>query len=146
MQAHNSEDRSGAYAQAGGALLQNFLSLFPAGSEAGRVWQLLIAGHGADPSCLAALQTGYFQQQMALWGRCLGASPDRLPAPFSALARARTKPVAISASPRTLGATAAITIFCVRPISSIPVFSPIWRKRSSWTHRPSSGCAFTRAR
>ena len=72
MQAHNSEDRSGAYAQAGGALLQNFLSLFPAGSEAGRVWQLLIAGHGADPSCLAALQTGYFQQQMALWGAMLG--------------------------------------------------------------------------
>ncbi|MEK7438445.1 MAG: class I poly(R)-hydroxyalkanoic acid synthase [Pseudomonadota bacterium] len=72
MQAHNSEDRSGAYAQAGGALLQNFLSLFPAGSEAGRVWQLLIAGHGADPSRLADLQTGYFQQQMALWGAMLG--------------------------------------------------------------------------
>ena len=71
MQGHNSEDRSGAYAQAGGALLQNFLSLFPAGSEAGRVWRSLIKAHGADPSRLAVLQTGYFQQQLALWGGML---------------------------------------------------------------------------
>ncbi len=71
MQEPASEDRSGAYAQAGGALLQNFLNLFPAGSEAGQVWQSLLSGHAADPSRLAALQTGYFQQQMALWGGML---------------------------------------------------------------------------
>ncbi len=71
MQEPNSEDRSGAYAQAGEALLQNFLSLFPAGSAAGQVWQSLIKAHGADPSRLAALQTGYFQRQMALWGGML---------------------------------------------------------------------------
>ena len=82
MQEPNSEDRSGAYAQAGEALLQNFLSLFPAGSEAGQVWQSLIKAHGADPARLAALQTGYFQQQLALWGGMLAhesgqaASPD----------------------------------------------------------------------
>ena len=71
MQAHISEDQSGAYAQAGGALLQNFSRLFPAGSEAGRVWQSLLAAHSADPSRLTALQTAYFQQQMALWGAML---------------------------------------------------------------------------
>ena len=71
MQDHNSEPNSGAYAQASEALLQNFLSLFPAGTEAGNAWQSLLAAHGADPSRLAALQTGYLQQHMALWGEML---------------------------------------------------------------------------
>ncbi len=71
MQQANSEDNSGAYAKAGGALLQNFLRLFPAGSEAGQVWQSLIDAHFADAGRLAALQAGYFQQQMALWGGML---------------------------------------------------------------------------
>jgi polyhydroxyalkanoate synthase len=72
VQEHRSEDGSKDYAQAGGALLQNFLSLFPAGSEAARVWQSLIAAHQSAPSRLAALQTAYFQQLMALWGDMLG--------------------------------------------------------------------------
>jgi polyhydroxyalkanoate synthase len=71
VQAHISEDQSGSPAQTGGALLQSLLKLFPAGSEAGQVWQSLLAAHSADPSHLAALQTGYFQQQMALWGAML---------------------------------------------------------------------------
>ena len=71
MQADSSEDQSGSFAQAGGALLQNFANLFPAGTEAGRVWQSLLRAHSADPSRLGALQTGYFQQQMALWGEML---------------------------------------------------------------------------
>ena len=89
MHEPNSEDRSSAYAQAGGALLQNFLSLFPAGSEAGRVWQLLIAGHGADPSRLAALQTGYFQQQMALWGEMLGRESGQAASPVPGLGKGK---------------------------------------------------------
>ena len=84
MQEPNSEDRSGAYAQAGEALLQNFLSLFPAGSEAGQVWQSLIKAHGADPARLAALQTGYFQQQLALWGGMLARESGHAPSPVSA--------------------------------------------------------------
>ena len=71
MQAGKSEDQSGAYAQAAGALLQGFQSLFPAGSEAGRVWQSLLKSHSADPSRLGALQAGYMQQQLALWGAML---------------------------------------------------------------------------
>ncbi len=88
MQEPNSEDNSGAYAQAGGALLQNFLSLFPAGSEAGQVWQALIQAHGAAPKRLAALQTGYFQQQMALWGEMLARESGQAPSPESAAGRA----------------------------------------------------------
>ena len=84
MQEHHSEDRSGAYAQAGGALLQNFLGLFPAGSEAGQVWQSLIQAHGADPSRLAALQSGYFQQQMALWGGMLARESGQAGSPAAA--------------------------------------------------------------
>ena len=83
MQAHNSDDQSSAYAHAGGALLQNFLNLFPAGSEAGRIWQSLIAGHGADPSRLTALQTAYFQQQMALWGNMLARESGQAAGPDS---------------------------------------------------------------
>jgi len=71
VQAHHSEDQSSGYAQAGAALLQDFSKLFPAGSEAGQVWQSLLAAHSADPSRLAALQTGFLQQQMALWGAML---------------------------------------------------------------------------
>jgi len=91
VQEHKPEDQSGAYAQAGGALLQNFLSLFPAGSEAGRVWQSLLAGHGADPSRLAALQAAYLQQQMALWGGMLARESGQAtgPAPAPAAAGAR---------------------------------------------------------
>jgi polyhydroxyalkanoate synthase len=48
-------------------MLQDLLNL----SEAGRVWQSLLAAYSADPSRLAALQTGYCQQQMALWGAML---------------------------------------------------------------------------
>ena len=86
MHEPNSEDRSGAYAyaQAGEALLQNFLSLFPAGSEAGQVWQSLIKAHGADPARLAALQTGYFQQQLALWGGMLARESDQAASPATA--------------------------------------------------------------
>ena len=84
MQEHNSEQQSSAYAQAGGALLQNFLSLFPAGSEAGEVWQSLIKAHGADPYRLAALQTGYFQQQLALWGRMLARESGQAASPVAA--------------------------------------------------------------
>jgi len=71
VQEHNSDDRSGAYAQSGGAPLLNFLTMLPAGSEAGRVWQSLLASQGADPSRLATLQAGYIQEQMALWGAML---------------------------------------------------------------------------
>ena len=71
MQAHIFEDEFGIVAQAGGVLLQNFSKLFPAGSEAGQVWQSLLAAHRADPSRLNTLQAGYFQQQMALWGAML---------------------------------------------------------------------------
>jgi polyhydroxyalkanoate synthase len=84
VQEHNSENRSGTYAQAGGALLQNFLSLFPAGSEAGQVWQSLLAAHSADPSRLAALQTGYFQQQLALWGGMLAGESGQAASPAAA--------------------------------------------------------------
>lgn len=77
MQEANSQDNSGAYAQAGGALLQNFLSLFPAGSEAGQIWQSLIEAHSAAPGRLAALQTGYFQQQMTLWGGMLARESEQ---------------------------------------------------------------------
>ncbi|MBI5910013.1 MAG: class I poly(R)-hydroxyalkanoic acid synthase [Betaproteobacteria bacterium] len=66
-----SEDQSGSFAQAGGALLQNFLKLFPLGSELGQVWQSLLAAHSADPSRLGTLQTAYLQQQLALWGSML---------------------------------------------------------------------------
>jgi len=79
VQEHHSEDRSSTYAQAGGAPLQSFLSLFPSGSEAGQVWQSLLAAHGADPSRLATLQTDYFQQQMALWGGMLAAESGQSP-------------------------------------------------------------------
>ncbi len=71
MLAESSEGQSGTFAQAGGALLQNFANLFPAGTEAGRIWQSLLQAHSADPSRLGALQTGYFQQQVALWGSML---------------------------------------------------------------------------
>ena len=84
MQQANSEDNSGAYAQAGGALLQNFLRLFPAGSEAGEAWQSLIKAHTADAGRLAALQTGYFQQQTALWGAMLARESGAASQPPSA--------------------------------------------------------------
>ncbi len=83
MQAHISEEQAGSSAQAGGALLQNLLNLFPVGSEAGRVWQSLLAAHSADPSRLAALQTGYFQQQMALWGALLAREFSRPAGPIA---------------------------------------------------------------
>ena len=82
MQAHNPEDPSSqfrAYAQAGGAahseaggaLLQNFLKLFPAGSEAGEAWQSLLSSYGANSPKLATLQSRHFQQQTALWSAML---------------------------------------------------------------------------
>jgi len=71
VQAHIPEDQSGSPAQTGGAFLQSLLKLFPAGSEAAQLWQSLLATHSADPSRLAALQTAYLQQQMALWGAML---------------------------------------------------------------------------
>ena len=84
MQAHISEDQSGSAAQMGGALLQSLLKLFPAGSEAGQVWQSLLASHNADPSRLTALQTAYFQQQTALWGAMLAREPGRPADPVAA--------------------------------------------------------------
>ena len=83
MQAHISEDQAGSSAQAGGALLQNLVNLFPEGSEPGRVWLSLLAAHSADPSHLAALQTGYFQQQMALWGAMLARESGRPAGPIA---------------------------------------------------------------
>ncbi|HEY5291489.1 MAG TPA: class I poly(R)-hydroxyalkanoic acid synthase [Burkholderiales bacterium] len=85
MQAHISEDQSGTFAQAGGALLQNFSKLFPAGSEAGQVWQSLLAAHSADPSRLATLQTGYLQQQMALWAAMLARESGKPAGPVPSL-------------------------------------------------------------
>ena len=79
MQVHITEDQSGSSAQAGAAPLLNFSSLFPAAEEVGQVWQSLLAAHSADPFRLAALQTGYFQQQLALWGAML-ARESGLPA------------------------------------------------------------------
>jgi len=87
VQAHISEDPFGNFAQAGGALLQSFSKLFPAGSEAGQVWQSLLAAHGADPSRLMALQTGYFQQQLALWGAMLARESGQPAGPVSATDR-----------------------------------------------------------
>ena len=77
MQTPSSEDQSSSFTQAGGALLQNFFKAFPAGSEAGEMWRTLATAHSADPSRLAALQTGYFQQQMALWGAMLARESGR---------------------------------------------------------------------
>ncbi|MFH1604628.1 MAG: class I poly(R)-hydroxyalkanoic acid synthase [Pseudomonadota bacterium] len=71
MQAGKSEDQSGTFAQAGGAFLQGLGNLFPAGSEASRVWQSLIEGHSADPARLGALQNGFLQQHLVLWGAML---------------------------------------------------------------------------
>jgi polyhydroxyalkanoate synthase len=62
-------------------LLQNFLNLFPAGAEAGQMWQSLIKAQATDPSRLAALQTGYFQQQLALWGGMLARESGRAAGP-----------------------------------------------------------------
>jgi len=77
VQTPSSEDQTGSFTQAGGALLQNFFKAFPAGSEAGEMWRTLATAHSADPSRLAALQTGYFQQQMALWGEMLARESGR---------------------------------------------------------------------
>jgi len=85
VQSHNSKDQSGAFAQAGKALLQNFSKLFPAGTEAGQVWQSLVAAHNADPTRLAALQTGFLQQQMALWGTMLARESGQPAGPFPVL-------------------------------------------------------------
>jgi polyhydroxyalkanoate synthase len=63
-----SDDPPASLKQAGEALLQGFFKAFPAGSDAGELWRSLATAHSADPSRLAALQTGFFQQQMALWG------------------------------------------------------------------------------
>jgi polyhydroxyalkanoate synthase len=84
VQEPDSEGNPGAYAQAGGALLQNFINLFPAGSEAGQVWRALLEAHSAAPSRLVALQAGYFQQQMALWGEMLARESGRLMSPANA--------------------------------------------------------------
>jgi polyhydroxyalkanoate synthase len=84
VQEHNSNENSAAYAQAEGALLQNFLNLFPAGSEAGQVWRSLIKAQGTDPSRLAALQIGYLQQQLALWGDMLARESHRAAGPAAA--------------------------------------------------------------
>ncbi len=92
MQEPNSEDHSGAYAQAGGALLQNFLSFFPAGSEAGQVWQALIQAHSTAPKRLAALQTGYFQQQMALWAGMVARESGQPQSPVDAAGTADGSP------------------------------------------------------
>jgi len=71
VQAGKSEDQPGAFAPAGGLFFQNFGSMFPEGSEAGRVWQSLLKAHSADPSRLGALQAGYVAQHLALWGAML---------------------------------------------------------------------------
>jgi poly[(R)-3-hydroxyalkanoate] polymerase subunit PhaC len=84
MQAHIFEDQSGTFAQAGRALLQNFSKLFPGGSEADQVWQSLLAAHSADPSRLAVLQTGYLQQQVALWGAMLARESGKPAGPVAA--------------------------------------------------------------
>jgi polyhydroxyalkanoate synthase len=88
VQEHRSEDSSKDYAQAGGALLRNFLNLFPAGSEAAQVWQSLIQAHQPEPSRLAALQAGYFQQQLALWGGMLARETGKAADPDQAAGKA----------------------------------------------------------
>ena len=65
-------------------MLQNFLNLFPVGAEAGQAWQSLIKTQGTDPSRLAALQTGYLQQQLALWGNMLARESGRAAGPATA--------------------------------------------------------------
>ncbi len=87
MHEHNSEDRSYDFAPAGGALPPNFLSLFPAGLEAAQVWQSLIQAHSTDPSRLAALQTGYLQRHLALWGEMLAHEPGQPGNPATATDR-----------------------------------------------------------
>jgi poly[(R)-3-hydroxyalkanoate] polymerase subunit PhaC len=71
VQANISERHASASAPAGGAPSQSLHNLFPLDSEAGQVWQSLLAAHSADPSRLVAMQTSYLQQQMALWGAML---------------------------------------------------------------------------
>jgi polyhydroxyalkanoate synthase len=70
VHANISEHQASTPAPAG-ALLQSFHNLFPSDSEAGQVWQSLLAAYSADPSRLIAMQTSYVQQQMALWGAML---------------------------------------------------------------------------
>jgi len=66
-----SEQLPSSFAQTGGALLQSISQFFPAGSEAGELWRTLAGAYRTDPSRFLALQTGYFQQQMALWAAML---------------------------------------------------------------------------
>ena len=47
--------------------------------------QSLLAAHSADPSRLAALQTVYLQQQMALWGAMLARESGQPAGPVPAL-------------------------------------------------------------
>jgi polyhydroxyalkanoate synthase len=67
VQTPGSKVQSGDFVHAGGALLQSFFQAFPADSEAGAMWRTLASAHSADPSRLLALQSGFFQQQLALW-------------------------------------------------------------------------------
>jgi len=83
VEVHISENQSGSFAQAGGALLQSFLKLFPLGSELGQFWQSLLAAHSADPSRLGTLQTAYLQQQLALWGSMLACEPGKPAGPIA---------------------------------------------------------------
>ncbi len=84
MQENNSGDWSSAFAQSGEAFLRQFSELFPPGAEAGQVWRSLIAAHRADPSRLAALQTGFWQRQTALWGAMLARESGQPVGPVSA--------------------------------------------------------------
>jgi len=94
VQTPGSEDFSSSFAQAGSALLQNFFKAFPAGSEAGEMWRTLATAHGADPSRLASLQTGFFQQQMALWSAMLAREAGQASAAKSAAKQTADEAVA----------------------------------------------------
>ena len=81
--------------QAGGALLQQFLKAFSegaAGSEAGEMWRTLVSALMADPSRFAALQTGFFQQQMSLWGAMLARESAQAAVPKAGAASAAADP------------------------------------------------------
>jgi polyhydroxyalkanoate synthase len=67
-------EASAVLTQAGAMLLQNFLKLFPRGSEQGDAWKSLIASYRADPSALSAIQARYLQEQLSLWNSTLAGS------------------------------------------------------------------------
>ena len=112
MQTHRPEDLSSSFTQAGGVLLQHFFKAFPPGSEAEEMWRTLVSAHSADPSRFVALQTGFFQQQMSLWGAMLARESGQPAGANSAVDRA--------AADRTPVGSAAISTGVVPPAAAAP--------------------------